>query len=95
MSLDCFGGFVAMFFGGFLDQTTNYDRKKRYSCLAIGWNVYHILLTYYTLVDRPSAMMPRGIYPCRKIPALTWGPVNIVEPVPAKSEPPPKQSIGK
>jgi hypothetical protein len=31
---DCFGGFVAMFFGGFLDQITNYDRKKRYSHLA-------------------------------------------------------------
>ncbi len=26
---DCFGGFVAMFFGGFLDQTTNYDRNKK------------------------------------------------------------------
>jgi hypothetical protein len=28
MSSDCFGGFVAMFFGGFLDQITNYDWKK-------------------------------------------------------------------
>jgi hypothetical protein len=28
MSLDCFGRFVAMFFDGFLDQITNYDRKK-------------------------------------------------------------------
>jgi hypothetical protein len=27
--LDCFGGFVAMFFGGFLDQITNYNRKKK------------------------------------------------------------------
>jgi hypothetical protein len=36
---DCFGGFVAMFFGRFLDQITNIDWKKRYSCLAIGWNV--------------------------------------------------------
>jgi hypothetical protein len=26
--LDCFGRFVAMFFGRFLDQITNYDRKK-------------------------------------------------------------------
>ncbi len=26
---DCFGGFVAMFFGGFLDQIINYDRKKK------------------------------------------------------------------
>jgi hypothetical protein len=25
---DCFGGLVAIFFGGFLDQITNYDRKK-------------------------------------------------------------------
>ncbi len=29
MSLDCFGRFVAMFFGGFLDQITNYDQKKK------------------------------------------------------------------
>ncbi len=36
---DCFGGFVAMFFGRFLNQITNYDQKKRYSCLAIGWSV--------------------------------------------------------
>jgi hypothetical protein len=27
--LDCFGRFVAMFFGGFLDQITDYDRKKK------------------------------------------------------------------
>jgi hypothetical protein len=26
---DCFGGFVAMFFGGFLNQITNYNRKKK------------------------------------------------------------------
>ncbi len=70
---DCFGGFVAKFFGRFLDQITNYDRKKRHSCLAIGWNVYYVLLTYYTLVDRPSAMTLWGIYPGRKILALTWG----------------------
>jgi hypothetical protein len=25
---DCFGGFVAMFFSRFLNQITNYDRKK-------------------------------------------------------------------
>jgi hypothetical protein len=94
MSSDCFCGFVVMLFGGFLDQITNYN-KKRYSHLAIGWNVYYVLLTYYTLVDRPSAMMPWGKYPSRKIPALTWGPVNYLEPVPAKSELPPKQSAGK
>ncbi len=35
--------------------------------------LYYILLTYYTLVDRPSTMMPWGIYPGRKITALTWG----------------------
>jgi hypothetical protein len=90
-----FGGFVAMFFGGFLDQMTNYDQKKRYSHLAMGWNVYYVFLTYYTIVDRLSAMTPWGIYPGRKIWTLTWGPVNNVEPVPAKSEPPPKQSAGK
>ncbi len=58
---DCFGGFVAMFFGRFLNQITNYNWKIRYSHLAIGWNVYYILLTYRTLVDRPSAMMLREI----------------------------------
>ena len=41
MSSDCFGGFVAMFFGGFLDQITNYDRKKRYSCLACLHHLQH------------------------------------------------------
>ncbi len=94
MSSDCFGGFFAMFFGRFLDQITNYDRKK-YSLLAIGWNVYYILLTYYTLVNRLSAMMPWEINLGRKIPSLTWGPENNVEPVPTKSEPPPKQSTRK
>jgi hypothetical protein len=47
MNSDCFGGFFAMFFGGFLDQITNYDWKKRYSRLAIGWNVYYVLLTHF------------------------------------------------
>jgi hypothetical protein len=37
MNLDCFGGFVAMFFGGFLDQITNYEEKKKCSHLAVGW----------------------------------------------------------
>jgi hypothetical protein len=36
-----------LFFGGFLDQITNYDWKKRYSHLAIGWNVYYVLLTHF------------------------------------------------
>jgi hypothetical protein len=93
MSSDCFDGFVAMFFGGFLDQITNYDQKKRYSHLAIGWSVYYVLSTYYTLVDRPSAMTPWGIYPGGKIPALISG--NNVEPVPAKSVLPQKQSNRK
>ncbi len=38
---DCFGRFVAMFFGGFLDQITNYDWKKRYSCLACLHHLQH------------------------------------------------------
>ncbi len=29
MNLDCFGVFVARFFGGFLDQITNYDQKEK------------------------------------------------------------------
>ncbi len=58
--LDCFDGF---------ESTTG----KRYSHLAISWNVYYVLLIYYTLVDRLSTMMPWGIYPGRKIPALTSG----------------------
>ncbi len=33
--------------------------------------LYYVLLTYYTLVDRPSTMMPWGTYPGREIPALT------------------------
>jgi hypothetical protein len=35
--------------------------------------LYYILLTYCTLVDRPSAMTPWGIYPGREIWALAWG----------------------
>ena len=106
MSSDCFGGF--------LDQITT--RKKSYSRLAIGCNVWGVpwarinlaglllcflagssiklqimtgkkvqssghrlecLLRTFDLlhprVDRPSAMTPWGIYPGRKLPALTWG----------------------
>ncbi len=70
--LDCFGGFVAMFFGGFLDQITNYDQKKRYSRLAIGWNVTSkTCLTMEELFAGPSSMamgnqpMPSR-YPLRK-----------------------------
>ncbi len=29
MSSDGFGGFVAMFFGGLLNQITNYDQKNK------------------------------------------------------------------
>ncbi len=88
-------GSLLCFLAGSLIKLPIMTRNKWYSWLAIGWNVYYVLLTYYTLVDRPSAMTPWGIYPGRKIPALTWGPVNNVEPDPAKSEPPPKQSAGK
>jgi hypothetical protein len=38
---DCFGGFVAMFFGWFLDQITNYDWKKG----AVVWLAYTICNT--------------------------------------------------
>jgi hypothetical protein len=48
MSSDCFGRFVAMFFGGFLDQITNYDRKKklqssghRLECLLRTFDLLH------------------------------------------------------
>ena len=88
-------GSLLCFLAGSLIKLQIMTKIKRYSCLAIGWNVYYVLLTYCTLVDRLSAMTPWGIYPGRKTPALTWGPVNNVEPVPAKSELPPKQSIGK
>jgi hypothetical protein len=37
MNLDCFGRFVPMFFNGFLDLITNYNRKKKCSRLAINW----------------------------------------------------------
>ncbi len=29
MSSDCFGGFVTIFFGRFLDQITNYNQKRK------------------------------------------------------------------
>jgi hypothetical protein len=43
MCLDCFGGFAAMFFGGFLDQITNYDRKKG----TVLWPSVGISTTYF------------------------------------------------
>jgi hypothetical protein len=42
---DCFGGFAAMFFGGFLDQITNYDRKKA----TVVWLAYTICNTHIIL----------------------------------------------
>ncbi len=36
---DCFGGFVTIFFGGFLDQITNYDRKKQVQLSGPGGTV--------------------------------------------------------
>jgi hypothetical protein len=38
---DCFGGFVAMFFGRFLNQITNYNRKKG----TVVWLAYTICNT--------------------------------------------------
>jgi hypothetical protein len=38
---DCFGGFVTMFFGGFLDQITNYNQKKG----TVVWLAYTICNT--------------------------------------------------
>jgi hypothetical protein len=40
MSSDCFGGFVAMFLASFSIKLPITTRKKRYSRLAIDWNVY-------------------------------------------------------
>ncbi len=41
---DCFGGFVAIFFGGFLDQITNYDWKKKVqSKVGLFWQVRHYI----------------------------------------------------
>ncbi len=39
--LDCFGGFVAIFFCGFLNQITNYNRKKG----TVVWLTYTICNT--------------------------------------------------
>ncbi len=48
MSSDCFGRFFAMFFGGFLDQITNYDQKEkvqlsghRLECLLRTFDLLH------------------------------------------------------
>jgi hypothetical protein len=50
---------------------------KKYSRLAIGWNVYYILLTHYTLVDRSSAMTPWGI-PWKENSGINMGTVSAV-----------------
>jgi hypothetical protein len=44
--LDCFGGFVAMFFGGFLDQITQITTKKKGTVV---WLAYTICNTHYIL----------------------------------------------
>ncbi len=46
VSLDCFGGFVAMFFGRLLDQITNYDRKKG----TVIWPLVGMSTTYFWLI---------------------------------------------
>jgi hypothetical protein len=43
MSSDGFGGFVTMFFGGFLDQITNYDWKKG----TVVWPLVGVSTTYF------------------------------------------------
>jgi hypothetical protein len=51
----CFGGFVAMFFGRFLNQITNYDQKKRYSrlaCLHHLQHTEHFIFTMFVLKTR-------------------------------------------
>ncbi len=45
MSSDCFGGFVAMLFGRFLDQITNYDQKKG----TVIWPSVGMSTTYFWL----------------------------------------------
>jgi hypothetical protein len=41
--LDCFGGFVTMFFGTFLDQIINYNRKKG----TVVWPLVGMSTTYF------------------------------------------------
>ncbi len=43
---------LAMFFGGFL-RRSNYDRKKRYSRLAVGWNKTQITVCHVKLQTPP------------------------------------------
>jgi hypothetical protein len=43
MNSDYFGGFVAMFFGGFLDQITNYNLKKG----TVIWPLVGMSTTYF------------------------------------------------
>jgi hypothetical protein len=47
MSSDCFGRFVAMFFGEFLDQITNYDRKNKGTVV---WSLVGMSTTYFWLI---------------------------------------------
>ncbi len=47
MSSECCSGFVAMFFGGFLDQITNYDQKKTGTVI---WHWLECLLPNFDLL---------------------------------------------
>jgi hypothetical protein len=47
---DCFGRFIAMFFGGFLDQITNYDWKKVQSSGLLTTFATHITFFLLCLV---------------------------------------------
>ncbi len=46
---DCFGGFVAIFFSGFLNQITNYDRKKKVQLSGTARRLY--LFSGCNLID--------------------------------------------
>ncbi len=54
---DCFGGFVAMYFGGFLDQITNYGRKKIGTVI---WLAYTICNTHNILFLLVCLYLKRG-----------------------------------
>ncbi len=44
-----------MFFGGFF-RLSNYDRKKRYSCLAVGWNKSQITVCHVKIPTPPITL---------------------------------------
>jgi hypothetical protein len=55
-------------FSGNYKSATDKKGGQADTCFIV---LYYVLLTYYTLVDRPSTMTPWGMYPGKKIPALT------------------------